>query len=182
MEWLLYVVAVLFVLIGLGCLALVMLSLPGTWIMLGVAGLIEYLDRFYLPEGDRQTFGWWVLGVCVALAVLGEVIEFAASALGAKKSGSSRRGLIGALIGGVVGVFLFTPLLFFIPLIGSLVGAALGAFAGAFLGELSAERATLKGSVRPATGAAIGRMAGTTGKLAVTVVVWVVLSISAFWV
>jgi len=180
MEWLLFVVAVLFTLLGAGCLVLIVFGLPGTWVMLAGAAIIEFADRLYLPADDRQTFAWWLLGVCLGLALVGELLEFLAGVVGAKYGGGTRRGMIGAIVGGILGVFVFTPFLFFIPVVGSLVGALIGTFIGAYVGELSAEGASKRGSVRPATGATIGRVLGTMGKMGTAVVVWVALSASAF--
>jgi uncharacterized protein YqgC (DUF456 family) len=185
MEWLLYVVAVVFFLLGAACTVLVVVQLPGAWILLGIAGLIEWLDRHYLPEGDQQTFGWWVLGTCLALLTIGEIVEFVAGAAGAKKGGSSRRGMWGALIGGILGAFVFMPLFSIVPLVGTLFGALLGAvlgtFVGAIIGEMTGKEATIKGSMKPAIGASIGRIIGTTGKVGITIAVWLTLSIAAFW-
>ncbi len=180
MDWILYVVAAVFCLLGAACLLLVVIQLPGGWVMLGLAGLIEYLDQYYLAAEDQPTFGWWVLGGSLGLLVIGEVIEFVAGALGAKKGGSTRQGMWGALIGGIVGAFALTPILFFIPIFGTLVGAILGTFLGAIIGELAAQQATVKGSVKPAFGATIGRVVGTAGKLVITIAVWLTLSIAAF--
>jgi len=182
MEWLLYLVAALFLLLGGACVLLVVLQLPGTWLLLGMAGSIELCDRLYLPQGEEQTFGWWVLGTCLALALVGEIVEFVAGAAGAKKGGSSSRGMWGALIGGIVGVFLFTPIFFFVPIFGAFLGAVLGTFAGAILGELSAgENATLGRTMRPALWATIGRVVGTSSKVGIAIVMWLTLSASAFW-
>lgn len=190
MEWLTYVVATLFVVLGAACVFLVVIQLPGVWIMLALAGLIEFADRLYLGGPGTWTFKLPVLAPdsplilllgCVVLALIGEGIEFIAGVLGAQKGGASRRGMIGSLIGGIVGVFLFTPIFFFIPLFGSLFGAILGTFVGAVIGELSAERATVGGSMRPALGATIGRVIGTTSKVGIALVVWLVLSVAAFW-
>ena len=180
MDWLLYVVAALFFVVGAVCVVLVLLQLPGAWIMLALAGLIEWLDRLYLPPDNQQTFDWWVLGASLALLLIGEVVEFIAGVLGAKKAGSSTRGMVGALIGGIVGVFVFTPVLFFIPIFGALVGAVLGTFIGAVVGELSAERSTITGSIKPAIAAPIGRVIGTMSKLALAMAVWLVLTVAAF--
>jgi len=181
MEWLLYLVAALFVLLGAGCLVLIIFSLPGTWIMLGLAAIIEVCDRFYLPEGDRQTFEWWVLIACVALAAAGELLEFAASAAGAKRGGATRRGMIFALIGGILGGIFLTFLLP-IPVVGSLIGAIIGTFAGAVVGEMThLEARTLSGSIKPAIGATIGRVLGTMSKIGIATAVWIALSVDAFW-
>ena len=57
-----------------------------------LAAIIEYLDRFYLPADARETFGWWVLGTCLGLALLGEALEFLAGAAGAA-NGRERAGV-----------------------------------------------------------------------------------------
>ena len=181
MPWLPYVIAALFCLLGAACVAMVVVQLPGTWVLLALAGLVEWLDRFWLPPEDRKTFGWWVLGGCLALAVAGEVIEFIAGVLGAKQGGSSRRGMIGALVGGIAGIFLFAPLFFFVPFLGAFLGAVLGTFVGALLGELSDQRRTLGASMKPALAATIGRVIGTTSKAVITMAMWLVLSVAAFW-
>ena len=181
MEWLQYVFATLFFVLGGVCVVLVVVQLPGTWALLGLAALLEYLDHLYLPDDDQQTFGWWVLGGCLAIAVIGEIIEFVAGVAGAKKGGSSSRGMWGALIGGILGVFVFTPLFFFLPLLGGLFGAILGTFVGAIVGEMTAEDASVKGSMRPAFGATVGRVVGTAAKLGIAIAVWSSLTFSAYW-
>ncbi len=184
MEWLQYVFATLFFVLGGVFVVLVVVQLPGTWALLGLAALLEYLDRLYLPappDGDQQTFGWWVLGSCLALAVIGEIIEFVAGVAGAKKGGASSRGMWGALIGGIAGVFIFTPLFFFIPIFGAFLGAVLGTFVGAIVGELTVDHATIKGSMKPAIGATIGRVLGTTSKVGIAMAMWMTLTVSAFW-
>lgn len=182
MDWLLYIIATLFTLLGAGCVVLVIFNLPGTWVMLALAVLIELTDQLYLsPDGPQQTFAWWVLGTAFGLALLGELLEFLAGAAGTKVGGGTKRGMIGALVGGILGVFLLTPLFFWLPVLGVLLGALLGTFIGAVVGEYSAERATLRGTMKPAIGATIGRVLGTLGKLAIAIVVWLLLSVDAFW-
>lgn len=185
MEWLQYVFAGLFVVLGGVCVVLVVVQLPGTWLLLGVAAAIEYVDRFYLPEDDAQTFGWWVLGGCLALAAIGEIIEFVAGAAGAKKGGSSTRGMVGALIGGIAGIFIFASLFSIVPFVGTLFGAFLGSilgtFLGAIIGELTAEQSTIKGSMKPAIGATIGRVLGTMSKIGIAMAMWMALSVDAFF-
>lgn len=181
MEWITYLVATIFCLLGFVCVGSIIVSIPGTWIMIGLALVIELVDSVYLPPERSQTFGWWVLMVCAVLAGVGEVIEMAAGAAGAKKGGGSRRGMIGALIGGIVGALGLTFLLP-IPLVGTLIGALVGTFAGAVVGEVTGEKAkTVKGSMKPAIGATIGRVVGSLGKILIALAVWILLSVHAFW-
>lgn len=185
MEWLLYVVAVLFTLIGIVCLALVVIQLPGGWIFYGLAIIIELVDTWYLPGDNPWTFSPWVLIVGLALLGLGELLEFLGGLVGAKRGGASRAGTWGSLAGGIVGALVLAAPLAVIPVIGpvfgALLGAIIGSFAGAWIGEVGIARQSMRGSMKPATWAAVGRILGTTGKFAVTVVLWVLLCAAAFY-
>ena len=179
-AWVPPVVAVLLFLFGGLCVLGVVVQLPGIWVLLAAALLVELADGLYLSVGERTTFGPVVLSVCFALGLLAEGLEFLASVVGLKKGGGSRRGLWGSILGAFAGLFLFTPLFFFVPFFGALLGALLGAFVGALLGEFSHERRTLRAALKPALWAALGRLAGTTGKVGVAAVIWVTLTVGAF--
>jgi uncharacterized protein YqgC (DUF456 family) len=173
-------VGILFALIGLVCVGSVVVGLPGAWIMLAIAVVIELADGAYLDDRGPDTFGWWPIALCAILAAVGELFEFIAGALGAKTAGSSRRGMIGALVGGIAGAILGVALP--PPVIGSLIGAVAGTFAGAIVGELANGReSTVRAAMRPATGATIGRIVGTLSKVPLAAVIWLVLTIGALW-
>jgi hypothetical protein len=179
-EWISPVVAVLLFLFGGLCVLGVVVQLPGIWVLLAAALVVELADGLYLPVGERTTFGPVLLSVCLALGLVAEGLELLASVVGLKKGGGSRRGLWGSILGAFAGVFLFTPLFFFVPFFGALLGALLGAFVGAMLGEFSHQRRTLRAAVKPALWAALGRLAGTTGKVGVAAVIWLTLTFGAF--
>jgi uncharacterized protein YqgC (DUF456 family) len=180
LDWSAIGVAILFALLGLVSLLSILLGLPGTWMLLGLAVLIELVDGVWLGGAPAVTFGWATLGVAALLSAVGEVIEAAAGAAGARWGGATRRGVVGAFVGGIVGAFLLTGLVP-IPVVGTLVGGLVGAFLGALLGEVTAEqRRHPNESLRAAVAAALGKLAGTFGKLAVGVVVWIVLVRAAF--
>ncbi len=180
MEWLGGGLAVVFTLVSLMFLILVPVGLPGTWLMLGLAALVEFYDGAMLRQADPVTFGWGLLGLCTAIAVGGEILEAGAGAAGTKFGGGSRRGMVGAMLGGILGAILFTPLVP-IPLIGTLLGALVGTFAGAFIGEASSEHKRHRDeNLRAAFSAAVGRLAGTLGKTALATGVWVLLVRGAF--
>jgi uncharacterized protein YqgC (DUF456 family) len=181
MEWVTYLVAALFFVLSGLCVVSMILSIPGAWIMLGLAFIIELCDGLYLPSEDAQTFPWWVLITCAGLVAASELIELAAGMAGAKAGGSSKRGMWGALIGGIAGALLMTFLLP-IPIVGTLIGALAGTFIGAVVGETSGAQAkTMRGSVKPAIGATIGRVVGTVSKIGIAIAVWIALSAAAFW-
>jgi uncharacterized protein YqgC (DUF456 family) len=176
--WIIFV-GVLFTLAGVVCIVLTAMNLPGAWILLGLAFVIEILDRFYLPLGERQTFSWWLLIACVVLAGIGELLELGASALGASSRGSTRYGVIGAILGGIVGAVGGTAIP--VPILGTLVGAVIGTFLGAIVGELMGGKQEVQDAIAPATGATIGRILGTLAKVPIVTAIWASLAVSAFW-
>jgi uncharacterized protein YqgC (DUF456 family) len=172
--------AFLFAFLSFLCVAMVPIGLPGAWIMLGLAVLLELMDGSTAGGAERITFGWPTLAIAGVLVVLGEVIEATAGAAGTRLGGGTARGMFGAILGGLLGAILFTPLIP-IPLVGTLIGALLGTFLGAFVAEATAERARHPGETfKAAAGAALGRLAGTLGKTLLAVVNWVMLLAAAF--
>jgi uncharacterized protein YqgC (DUF456 family) len=136
-------------------LFLVPLGLPGNWLILGIALLKAILSDF---QGLTL---WWLL-LLLALALLGEAIEFLLGVLVAKRYGASKWGMFGAFFGGLIGGIVGTPLLF--PGIGTMIGAFFGAFMGAFLCEyLYRMRSDV--SFQAGIGAFIGRILAIVLKL-----------------
>src|SRR5262245_59264889 len=134
-AWVYYLWAALLVLAcGIAWLT-TLVTLPGNWLIAGLAALFAWLE----PANADRGISWTTVEVLLGLAVLGEVVEFAAGAAGAAKEGASKRGvalsMVGAMVGSVVGLAVGTP----IPILGSfvmaLIGGAGGAFLGAYLGE-----------------------------------------------
>jgi uncharacterized protein YqgC (DUF456 family) len=146
-EWtsvLIWVVAALLVAIGVAGTALP--ALPGAPMVLGGLLLLAWSDDFVRVGG----------GTVAALAVMTALtyaVDFAASALGAKRVGASRRALVGAVLGGLVGLFFGLP------------GVILGPFVGAVLGEYSVQR-NLSRAGRVGFGAWVGMALGVAAKLA----------------
>jgi hypothetical protein len=136
------------------------------------------------PEEAWRGISWLTVGVAAGLALVGEVIEFAAGAAGAAKQGASRRAvvlsLVGALVGSIVGVMIGAP----VPLLGSfvmaLVGGAAGAFAGAYLGEMWKGRAE-DARIAAGQGAFVGKIWGTLGKLATGAVIVAIVAVDALF-
>ena len=179
-EWTYYLWALLLVVCSVVAWLLNLVTLPGNWVIVGGAALFAWL----LPEEGGRGVAWPTVIALLVLAVIGEVIEFAAGAAGAAKQGASRRAIalsmIGAIVGSIVGLSIGIP----IPVIGSLImalfGGAAGAFAGAYLGE------AWKGRDEPARkaagrGAFFGRIWGTIGKFAVGAIMLAIVAWDAFF-
>ncbi|ABK99405.1 DUF456 domain-containing protein [Pelobacter propionicus] len=103
-----------------------------------------------------QYVGIGTLMVLAAMAALTWLVEFLASVLGVKKFGGSRRAMLGAALGGVVGMFLGPA------------GILLGPFVGAVLGEMSLDR-SLDRAGRAGFGTVVGLAIGVAGKLAIAI-------------
>jgi len=157
---------------------LVAFQMPGTWLMLLSTGLFAWWQ--WGGADDEPMVGWWALAALLGLAVLGEVVEFIAGALGASGAGSSRRGAMLAVVGGVIGAILGAIFLAFLPIVGVLIGAAIGAGAASLGGDLWAGR-EWGAALKTGQGAVIGKFAGAVGKLAIAVLMWVVVVVAVFW-
>ena len=178
--WLYYTLALLLGCGGGLCWLSHLFSLPGNWILLGLAALFAWLA----PHASGRGIGWTTVGILAGLAILGEVIEFFAGAAGAAKQGASRRSIVFSLIGGMAGSIFGAMAGLPVPVIGSviaaLLGGSLGAFAGAYLGEKSIERPHGE-SMAVARGAFAGRLWGTVGKFAVGAVMLGVMTVDVLF-
>lgn len=174
-----YVWATALTLLNVVWLLLVVVGLPGTWMMAASTFLLAWLHWDNSRPGTDQMFSIYVLVAVAAMAVLAEVIEFAAGTVGAARAGASRRGALGAFLGGIVGGVAGTFLIP-IPIVGSLIGAVGGAAAGAWTGELTGGREHVA-ALRSGVGAGLGRLGGTLGKFAVAVAMWLTITVAAFW-
>lgn len=178
MTLLQYVGAAIFALVGLVSVVLTPVGVPGTWMLIGVAGTVDVTSMLF-GRGDALPFGVQSLAIAVAAAVVGEALEFVAGALGAKAGGASRAGMVGSMVGGFAGVIAGT-LLVPVPIVGSIVGALAGVALGAVVGETVFHGRTARDAVRPAAGAAIGRVIGSLSKLPCSLVAWAALVYDAF--
>jgi uncharacterized protein len=144
-------------------LVLIVLGLPGLWIM--VASAVTY--NLIVP-GDP--IGWFTLVAVAVLALVAELIEFTMTGRYARKYGGSRRAGWGAIIGGMVGAFVGFP----VPIVGPIIGAFVGSFCGALVAELTGG-ASAGYATRVAKGALIGRVMSTVLKIGIgfTIGVWI---------
>ncbi len=128
---------------------------------------------------DNRLFSWPLLIAITALALIAELIEFFAGAGGAKKAGAGWLGagaaILGALVGAVAGTFIIP-----VPIFGTMFGACLGAGLCTWL----VERTTGKeqdASVRSGVGAGTGVLIGTISKFCIGCLIWLLITIAAFW-
>ena len=170
--WIYITLSALLMLFCAGFLLISLAGVPGNWLMIGSSLLFDWL-----VIRDQDVFVLWTVIAVVAIAVIGELIEIIAGALGAKKFGGTKRASIGALLGAVLGAILGTIFLAFIPIIGTIIGAVFGAFSCATLMELSGGR-TRQESIRAGQGAALGHMTGNLTKFGLGCVIWIILLVA----
>ena len=166
-------------LIAIISLVLVILGLPGTWVIVAISAVMTFYFDGDHPAAMRLTTFW----ILVGLACFGELLEFIAGAMGVNKLGGARRSaflaIVGSIIGAIAGLFIGTP----VPVIGSVVVSLLlggaGAFAGAVLGELWVGK-NWDEAIQIGNAAFWGRMFGTLGKIVCAATMACVL-IGAAW-
>ena len=120
--------------------------------------------------GHRLYFGAaslsnWALAILVALMLVSLIMDYVASMVGAKKLGATWRGVLGAVVGGVIGIFFTLP------------GIILGPFIGALAFEMIGGR-EWKEATRAGLGAVIGLFVGALGKLACCVAMMGLFAVS----
>ena len=145
-------------------------GLPGTWMILGATAVYAFVTDFAQVGGGLVL----LLGL---LTVTGEVVEYVFGIAGARRFGSSNRGVVFSILGGFVGAIVGAPLFFGF---GAILGALVGAFLGAVLIELlTYGPAEWKKAVRSGWGSFLGRIAGVITKMAIAIgmIVWIAATV-----
>jgi hypothetical protein len=114
--------------------------------------------------GEHSASGL-VLICLVGMTVASLALDYFASMYGAKRFGATWRGVLGAFVGGLIGLFFSLP------------GIILGPFLGAMIFELMGGYAINKAS-RAGLGATIGVLAGVAGKCIISVVMIVLFTVN----
>lgn len=144
-----------------GLAGLVLPALPGAPLLFIGILVAAWIDRF-------AYIGLGTLSAILILMMLAIAADFAAGAFGARRYGASRRSVLGATIGAVVGIFFGIP------------GVLLGPFVGAVIGELTVRR-DLAAAGRAGVGATIGLALGTAAKLALGFTMIGIAAVVRFW-
>ncbi|WP_169717723.1 DUF456 domain-containing protein [Sporomusa silvacetica] len=146
---------ILVTVIGIGLTAI---GLPGNWLIFFTALGYGYLESFTHMNAT-------VLLLLFGALLIGELAEFVAGSLGAKKENASRAAIAAAFIGGIVGGLVGTG---FMPGLGSIAGAIGASFAAGYLAEY-AFTGNKEQAARVAKSIVIGQAMGLIFKLAVAI-------------
>jgi len=146
LDWYIVWMVLAALLVIAGVIFTVLPPLPGVALVLAGLVLAAWSEGF-------EHVGFISLVIMAVLAVLSYVVDFIASALGAKKTGASPQAIWGAALGALFGVFFGLP--------GILLGPFIGAMAVQYLQDRDMMQAGKVG-----VGAWIGMAVGTALKLA----------------
>lgn len=141
-----------FILMLVGILGSFLPVLPGppvSW-----AGLLLLVLTTAVPND------WWFLGTTAVIALIVVALDYVIPAMGTKKFGGSKAGVIGTMAGLLVAIFF--------PILG-IFGIIIWPFVGALVGELI-NKADKKTALKAAFGSFMGFLTGTFLKFLVTVV------------
>ncbi len=146
MEIFLAIIGIIILIVGfIGCFLPVLPGPP-----------LAYIALLLLQIGPEKPFTAKFLVITAVIVIAVTVLDYIVPALGTKKWGGSRYGMIGAVIGVIAGIFIFPPFGFLIlPLLGAMIG------------EIITGAETDK-AFKSAFGTLIGLVAGTILKFSVT--------------
>ncbi|MDH7490401.1 MAG: DUF456 domain-containing protein [Anaerolineae bacterium] len=149
-----------FVLMFVGLIGAIIPNFPDSVLIVVGALLLTAADGLTWSDGV-------LVGAVVLIALAAEGLVYLAQAYGAKRAGASWKGVVGAILGGVLGLFFLQP-------VGILIGPIVGAVAGELIGGKQGGEAFKAG-----LGALVGTLGGVVLKFAaaVTMVGLVVLSL-----
>lgn len=126
--------------------------IPGTTLIL-VAILIHYFGLGM--EESRLT--WKALVIIGILYIASIIIDWISGAIGAKFFGSSKWGVIGAILGGIIGIFFSLP------------GLIIGPIAGVFIFEMAFGKKEVKEASNSTLGTVLGGLAGIVARVCIAI-------------
>ncbi|AXT62480.1 DUF456 domain-containing protein [Aquimarina sp. AD10] len=139
-----------------------LLGIIGSFLPVLPGPFTSWIGLLILHFTDAVPQNWTFLGVTLAIAILVWVLDYIVPALGTKKFGGTKYGMIGSSLGLIVGIIFMGPL-----------GIIIGPFAGAFLGEFIRDSSETSKALKAAFGSFIGFLAGTFLKFIVSLVfIW----------
>ncbi len=148
MDIALIIIGLLFCLLGIIGSFLPVLPGPFTsWV-----GLLIFHFADVIPQN------WTFLGITLAISLVVWVLDYIVPALGTKRFGGTKYGMIGSSLGLIIGIIFMGPF-----------GIIIGPFAGAFIGEFIRDSSESSKALKAAFGSFIGFLAGTFLKFIVSV-------------
>ena len=141
--------------------------LAGFFMLLGILGsflpilpgpITSWVGLLLLHFTNAIPMNWVFLGITLGIAIAVWLLDYMIPALGAKKFGGSKAGMIGATLGLVLGIVFLGPL-----------GIIIGPFMGAFVGEQLSKNDS-KRAFKAAIGSFLGFLTSTLIKFIISII------------
>ena len=145
-----------------------LLGIIGSFLPVLPGPFTSWVGLLILHFTEAIPMNWTFLGITLTIALIIWVIDYFIPAMGTKKFGGTRYGVIGTMIGLVVG--LLSPIPF---------GIIIGPFVGAYIGEMLHEKNTKK-ALKAAFGSFLGFLTSSFLKF-ITTAIFTGLYFSKFW-
>lgn len=149
-------------------LLLMLLGIIGSFLPVLPGPPIGWLGLLLLHLTKAVPDDWTFLGITAVVAILIFAMDYVIPAIGTKKFGGSKYGMIGTTIGLIVGLLAPIP-----------GGIIIGPFVGAFIGEMM-NNADKSAAAKAAFGSFLGFLTGTFLKF-ITSVIFAGLFIGKLW-
>ena len=158
---------IILVLVGL---LLMVGGIVGSFLPILPGPLTSWFGLLVLYLTETIEINYWVLGITLVIAISIYLLDYIIPAMGTKKFGGSRYGIIGTTIGLIIGLIFFPPF-----------GIIIGPFLGALLGELLYDSKDSSRAVKAAFGSFIGFLTSTFIKFLVSSIyfgmfIWILIS------
>ncbi len=153
--------AIALLIMCIGCLGSLLPGIPSTPLVL----ISAIGHKIYFKAAS---IGWIVIVLLVLITALALVMDYLATVYGAKRFGATKKGMAGAIVGGIIGLFFNLP------------GIILGPFIGAVIFEMIGGR-EWKPAAKAGVGATLGLFAGAVGKLFCCLSMMALFVVSVLW-
>ncbi len=148
---------------------LMILGILGSFLPVLPGPITSWIGLLVLYLSEAVPMNWTFLGITFAIAFIIWLIDYFIPAIGTKRFGGTRYGVIGTMVGLIVGILFFPPF-----------GLIIGPFLGAFVGELIKDSRDSKRALKAAFGSFIGFLTSTFLKF-IAAVIYAGLFFSIFW-
>ena len=129
---------------------LLVVGLVGTFIPMFPGLPIGWLGLFVALFSTKCTLSIWTVAITLLLMVIVSVLDYVIPAKMVKKSGGTKSGERGALIGSLSGIIFVNPLILIF-----------GSFIGALIGEIINDSKDMKKALKSAFSSFVGFLLGT---------------------
>lgn len=146
------------ILISLGFLLMVG-GMIGSFLPILPGPFTSWLGLLVLYLTEKLDMNWWLLTLTLIIAIVVWVLDYLIPAMGAKKYGGTKSGMIGTTLGLIIGLIFLGPF-----------GIIIGPFLGALFGELISNPKDVNRAIKAAFGSFIGFLTSTMIKFGITLI------------